>query len=371
MERNYGQEIDELKSQLNELQHFLTRRLGGSHSGNESGAGPAGSGVLSAVPNTDDEDQAGTIYYAGRYRGEQHSYRWEPQERQVRGLLDLDGDKAAKILAALGSKQRLDILRAVSGGPLTGAELVERLQMGTTGQLYHHVKPLLGANLLVQEERGGKYALPGQRALPLLLLLAAAADLLDTSGYIEMTAVRDNAGTYLGTAGNGFDPHLLVWSLLENTILEHRAGYCSEASIFLQADGSITVADNGRGIPTHALAEKEHRNVQAILTDIQHGSSASYFAPGGEKGISVAIVNALSSKLSVEIRRDGHVYRQDFKHGIPQTGMLVVGVTNETGTSVTLEPDRELFLAGFDRGTIQARADEIMAAYPGLQVRIF
>ena len=113
-----------------------------------------------------------------------------------------------------------------------GTELVERLNMGTTGQLYHHMKALLGADLLVQEERGGRYSLP-ERALPVLLLLAAASDLLDTSDYLDLAEARSNAGAYLGNSSDEYNPHLLLQSVLENTILEHQAGDCSVVNIFL------------------------------------------------------------------------------------------------------------------------------------------
>jgi DNA gyrase subunit B len=148
----------------------------------------------------------------------------------------VDGDKVAKVLGALAHKQRLDILQGVVREPLMGAELVDRLNIGTTGQLYHHIKALQGADLLVQEERGGAYSVPGHRALPLLLLLAAAADLLDTSDYIDMAAVRNDAGAYLGGTAE-YDPHLLLWAVVDNCILEHRAGSrsCRTATFFVDA----------------------------------------------------------------------------------------------------------------------------------------
>ncbi|SDO02261.1 Helix-turn-helix domain-containing protein [Paenibacillus sp. yr247] len=165
--------------------------------------------------------ERGGVYYSGQYQNELSHYRWEPQERAVGQLLDLDGDRTAKILAALGHKQRLDILRSVLQEPHTGPELVGRLNMGTTGQLYHHMKALAGADLLVQEERGEKYTIPGHRALPLLLLLAATADLIDTSDYMDMSEVRNDARSYLGAADEHYDPHLLLWAVVENSILEH------------------------------------------------------------------------------------------------------------------------------------------------------
>jgi DNA gyrase subunit B len=298
-------------------------------------------------------------------------YRWEPQERSAGKLLDVDGDKAAKILAALGHKQRLDILRTVLQEPLTGPELVERLNMGTTGQLYHHMKALAGADLLVQEERGGKYVIPGHRALPLLLLLAAAADLIDTSNYLDMSEVRNDARSYLGASDEQYDPHLLLWAVVENSILEHLHGSCSEVNLFLHRDGSMTVTDNGRGIPVQALPNGEQPRVQTVLTDMSRlNASASFLAPGGEKGISMPIVNALSLKLSVEIRRDGRVFQQHYKHGIPQSELPTVGITKETGTSVTFLPDREIFNKAFDLHILEKQTAEISAQYPKLHLQV-
>ncbi|SFL49897.1 DNA gyrase subunit B [Paenibacillus sp. 1_12] len=364
MTRDLGLELDELKKQLNELQRLV--QVNGIETHRKSviasdHADPDGEGI----------DDFGHIYYSGQYRNSAIKYKWKAQEQPISSLLNQDGEKLAKIVSALGNKQRLDILRSVLQGPVTGTDLVERLHMGTTGQLYHHTKALIGADLLIQEERGGEYSLPAHRVLPVLLLLAAAADLADTGTYMDMAEARDQAGLYLGVEKPRYDPHLLVWALIENSILEHQSGYCSQIDIFLHDHRTVTIADNGRGIPVSGLSGHDKPNVQAVLTDIQRpGLSAPYFAAGGEKGISVAVVNALSYQLAVEIRRDGHVYRQDYKHGIPQTGMRVVGATEETGTSVTVETDPDLFAADFELPILEKRAGEIQAAYPNLTIRV-
>ncbi|MCA0756875.1 hypothetical protein KP806_17595 [Paenibacillus sp. N4] len=169
---------------------------------------------------------------------------------------------------------------------------------------------------------------------------------------MELTEARNNAGTYLGEQHEGYDPNHLIWAVLENSVLEHEAGYCSEISIVHQQDGSVTIADNGRGIPIRALPNSSTKvPVQTVLTEIGYynNTSASVAAPGGLKGINMPVVNALSERLSVEIRREGKVFRQDFKHGIPQSELLVIGVTKETGTSVTFRPDRDIFAASFDK----------------------
>ncbi|MGG4396902.1 ArsR family transcriptional regulator [Paenibacillus thiaminolyticus] len=366
--RNYGAELDALQSQLSEIQQ-LVKQLAELQSEVEIHIEEGDLGSEDTPSHPSEEEEAGGILYSGRYRGEKGSCRWTPQERTVRQLLDLDGEKAAKVLAALGHKQRIDILKSVFAAPLTGAELVEQLHMGTTGQLYHHLKALQGADLLVQEERGGTYAIPPHRALPLLLLWAAASELLDASDYIALTEARNNAGDYLGSNQNGYDPLHLVAALIENSVLEHQAGHCSEAHLFMHDDGSITIADNGRGIPVQAFAPADKTPLQAILTDIGSTSpSASITAPSAGHRINAAVVNALSHRLTVEIRRGGSIFRQDFKHGIPQTGLLTVGATRETGTSITFLPDRDLFRLPVSPEALSRYTRSVSEANPGLNI---
>jgi DNA gyrase subunit B len=361
--RDLTAELDLLKHQMNDMQKQLNQLLVRK---------TANSGPSVAPEAEAGHTAAGAIYYSGHFQNNSSRYRWEPQERNVRHLIDTDGEKAAKILAALGHKQRVDILRALLGKPQTGAELVELLNMGTTGQLYHHIKALVGADLLQQEERGGKYSIAQHRSLPMLVLLAAVTDLLDTSDYIDMTEVRGNAGAYLGTAQGKYDSHLLLWAVLDNSVLEHKAGCCSEVHVYIHDNAAVTVADNGRGIPTKALAGTGKSVVQTVMTDLEWlaAREASFVAPGGEKGISIAVVNALSLQLHVEVRREGTIHVQSYKHGIPQTELLPVGVTNETGTSVTIRPDPELFTAEFDAAIIGRHISELAEAYPGLSISL-
>jgi DNA gyrase subunit B len=324
------------------------------------------------VPAAIDEAASGIaaqVSYSGYYRRDGQELRWEQQEQPVQQLLMHNGDKMSKVLAALGNKQRLELLRAVLEKPLTGAELVERLNMGTTGQLYHHLKALLGADLLIQEQ-GGRYAVPPRRMLPFLLLLAASSELLDTSDYMSMTEVRENPSVYLGKSEEKYDPHLLLWAIVENSILEHKEKHCDEVHIFLHKDGSATVSDLGRGIPVQALSQPNRTMVESTLTDMsQLSKSASYLALGAEKGISIAVVNALSQALSVEIRRDGVVYHQDYKNGIPQSALRETGITRERGTSITFMPNTELFHPAFDPDKMQAQALQINAVYPELSIQ--
>ncbi|WP_166238998.1 ATP-binding protein [Paenibacillus turpanensis] len=365
MERDVIAELDEIKQQLAELQRLVLQK--------QEAASPASTRMQSSLTVTEDMNKSaglGTLYYSGQVQIQDTTLRCEPQEKQVTELLTLHSDKAAKALSALAHKQRLDIIRAVLVEPLTGAELVEKLQMGTTGQLYHHVKALLGADLLHQED-GGRYAVPRKRAFSLLLLLASVSDILDTGNYVDMVQARSEAAQYLGSDQAKYDPHLALWAVMENCVLEHRAGFCTQVDLILHSDGSVTVSDNGRGIPVHTLGAKGSTNVEAVLTDISsHASQAPYRVPGAERGISIAVVNAFSSKLAVEIRREGKVYRQDYKHGIPASDLLVVGMTSESGTSVTFTPDPELFIPGFDVDVIRNHIHAAYTAYPGLAIQL-
>ncbi|WP_308636751.1 helix-turn-helix domain-containing protein [Paenibacillus silvisoli] len=366
-ERDFGAELDWIKEQLLQLQAHVMKQHSGSPGGGSSSA-------PSAHLSEQSDASGGTLHFAGSFRHGSGTLKWAPQERAIGELTKLDSEKGAKILSALGHKQRLDILRAIIEEPQTGAALVERLNMGTTGQLYHHIKALAGADLLHQEERGGTYSVPAHRLLPILLLLTAAKDLSETSDYMAMSEVRDRAGDYLGKpASQGkHDPHLLLWAVLENSILEHEAGFCSEIHLFLHGGSAITIADNGRGIPTRALEGSGKTWLHSVMTDLEQLTvqSAVVTAPGSAKGINIAVVNAMCEWLQVDIRREGTNFRQQYRHGIPQHKLLTVGETSETGTSVTLEPDRELFEGSFDPKRIQDRCEELMRAFPKLTIRI-
>lgn len=314
----------------------------------------------------------GFVYYTGQYQANGQLFRLEPKESQIEQLLLIGTEKLSKILSALGSKPRLDILITALFESLTGAEMVEKLNMGTTGQLYHHLKALQGADLLTQD-KNGRYTLPDHRKLPLILLLSAVADMLDTSNYIDMVEVRNSASDYLGyVTKDGFDANLLLWAVVENSILEHIDGFTTEIHIFLHEDGSATVNDNGRGIPVNTFQNSHKSNFQTVLTDINRfNKDAGYQAPGAGKGISIAIVNALTYSLSVEVKREGYIYRQDYKHGIPQSELNMVGITHTTGTSITFRPDSELFSKGFNRDSIHEQLKNITLSYPNLSIQLY
>lgn len=155
MTRNLTHEMDILKNQMAELQQLVYQAM---MERKPASASNQHQQEIASTPTLNEATpEAGSVFYSGQVHLNGHGIRWEPQERRMDRLLDMNTEKAAKILAALGNKQRLDILKAVIAEPLTGSELVERLNMGTTGQLYHHLKALIGADLLVQEQ-GVRYS---------------------------------------------------------------------------------------------------------------------------------------------------------------------------------------------------------------------
>jgi len=164
---------------------------------------------------------------------------------------------------------------------------------------------------------------------------------------------------------NQYDPHTLVWALLDNSILEHQAGYCTEVDIYLHSGTMVTLSDNGRGIPVSG-----ELNVQTVLTGNAGSDLSSSSLTNGNTGISAAAVNALSHRLFVEIRREGTIYRQDYMDGIPQSGVIPIGSTKETGTSVTLEVEADRFNQPFDRNRLEKGALELTKGYPGLKVQV-
>lgn len=368
MDHELKEDIERLKQQMIDLQEWVKKlsmdQMSKTPPRREEVA-------IRELVSNDDCKEMGSIFYSGRYQSGGIGYRWEPQERSTEQLIDTDSDKMSRVLAALGNKQRLDILRTLLKGPLSGAELVEQLQMGTTGQLYHHLKALLGANLVIQD-KGGRYTIPSERILPFLLLLTGVCELVDASDFIKMMEVRDDVEQYLGKQKDRpYDAHLLLWAIVENSLLEHSAGHGSEVHIFLHADGSATIADNGRGIPTKLLPQTNTPVVQSVLTDIDRLKNYSSFkAQGANKGMSIAVVNALSSRLTVEIRRTGKIYRQDYKNGIPQTELMEIGVSNETGTSITFRPDHDLFSLGFNEDQLERHVAEMKSVYPELTIQL-
>ncbi|MGG1619193.1 DNA topoisomerase IV subunit B [Paenibacillus sp. NRS-1782] len=198
-----------------------------------------------------------------------------------------------------------------------------------------------------------------------------------------LVAVRKRPGMYIGsTSSSGL--HHLVWEIVDNAVDEHLAKFCSRIDITMHKDGSVTVTDNGRGIPT-GMHKTGIPTPQVVFTILHAGGKfggSGYKKSGGLHGVGASVTNALSEWLEVEIYRDGKIHRQRFEYwqdkkgvehvGEPTTGLEVLGNTNKTGTKITFKPDIRVFQAGiyFNYDTLAERLQEIAFLNSGLRIQL-
>lgn len=186
-----------------------------------------------------------------------------------------------------------------------------------------------------------------------------------------LEAVRKRPGMYIGDTGKrGY--HHLVFEVLDNSVDEALAGFCKEIIITLHSDGSISIEDNGRGIPVEA--HKDGRSALEIVMTVLHAGgkfeSDTYKISGGLHGVGASVVNALSGFCSVEVKRDGFVWRQSYEKGAPSGGVEKLGATSKTGTKTVFKPDGEIFkeIKEFDFDVISSRVRELAFLTPGLKI---
>src|SRR4030043_1914754 len=160
-----------------------------------------------------------------------------------------------------------------------------------------------------------------------------------------LSAVRKRPGMYIGSTGlRGL--HHLVYEVVDNSIDEAMAGHCDSVLIVLNKDSSVMVVDNGRGIPVKKIEKYNRPAVEIVLTKLHAGGKfggEGYKVSGGLHGVGLSVVNALSEKLLVEVRRDGYIFKQEYKRGDPVTDLIKDGKTDKHGTVVTFFPDKDIF----------------------------
>ncbi|MDX6660835.1 MAG: gyrase subunit, partial [Solirubrobacteraceae bacterium] len=197
-------------------------------------------------------------------------------------------------------------------------------------------------------------------------------DAKDITVLEGLEAVRKRPGMYIGSTGTR-GLHHLVYEVVDNSVDEAIAGHCDVVEVVIHPDSSVTVTDDGRGIPVAIMQKEKKPAVEVVLTVLhsggKFGDGSGYKVSGGLHGVGVSVVNALSESLHVEVRRDGHVWTQDYERGTPKGALKKGAATKETGTKITFLPDADIFeTLDFEFDVLEQRLRETAFLTRGLRI---